>query len=89
LGTSDKDGFRAWSLVSPTPTGWGYADELGRWLLWSTIGRSSGELILDDSFYVVDTYEHVLGLEIYDRRRGAELSLGRNEGVEVGVCAPV
>jgi hypothetical protein len=89
LGTSDKDGFRARSLVPTTSTGRGYADELGRWLRWSTIGRSSGELILDDGFYVVDTYEHVLGLEIYDGRRGAELSLGRNGGVEVGGCAPV
>jgi len=89
LGTGDKDGFRTRSLVAPTSAGRGYADELGRWLWWSTIGRSSGELVLDDGFYVVDTYEYVLGLEIYDGRRGAELSLGRNGGVEVGGCAPV
>ena len=89
MGTCDKDGFRARSLVTPTSAGRGHADELCRWLWWSTIGRSSGKLVLDDGFYVVDTNEYILWLEICDGRRGSELSLGRNEGVEVGGCAPV
>ena len=71
MGTSDKDGFRARSLVASTSAGRGHTDEPGRWLRWSAIGGSSGELVLDDGFYVVDTYEHVLRLEICDGRRGS------------------
>ena len=52
-----------------------HADGLGRWAWWIAIGRSSGELFLDDGLYVVDTNEDVLGLDICDGRRGSELSL--------------
>jgi hypothetical protein len=64
-----------------------HADGLGRWAWWIAIGRSSGELFLDDGRYVVDTNEDVPGLDICDGRRGSELSLGRNRGVKIAGCA--
>ena len=50
------------------PAEWGYADERGIWSWQSAIGSGSRKLFLDYGFYVVDTYEDVLGLDICDGR---------------------
>jgi hypothetical protein len=89
LGTCDKDGFGAGGLVAATSARRRDADEFCRGLWWSAIGRSGGELILDNGLYIVDAYEDILRFEIYGGRGGVELSVRRNGGVEVGGSAPV